>query len=108
MGRPREPLRSRGYCGFGYDRDDLNGLNPDESGAFDFTGGEFNVSCKHDTYQGTAKEKWSLFKSKKLSKDRFLALSQRFSPKVKEMKSQQPIAVAAVTEPKKDAKDIPF
>ncbi|MBM4069183.1 MAG: hypothetical protein FJ271_09600 [Planctomycetes bacterium] len=93
----------------GYDRDDLRGLDPDEPNAFNFEGKEFFASCKHDEYLGKTNEKWSLFKPRKLGKDRFLALSERFSGVVKQLQQQHAAKATTQTEsPKSDGKPLPY
>lgn len=93
----------------GYDRDDLRGLDPDEAGAFNFEGKEFFASCRPDEYKGVTREKWSLFKPRKLAKDRLLALNERFAPTVKSMQANAPAKTVAPTEsPKVDAAKLPY
>jgi hypothetical protein len=41
---------------FGYEGEDLLGLDPDLDGAHDFTGVEFFAECKHSDYQGRLRE----------------------------------------------------
>jgi hypothetical protein len=92
----------------GYDGHDLRALDPDEPDAFNFEGKEFFASCKHDEYMGRTSEKWSLYKSRKLSKDRFLALNERFGPAVKRKQEQRPANATPAEAPKADAKNVPF
>jgi hypothetical protein len=51
-------LQTLQYLGF--DRDSFGALDPDVEGHFSFVGLECDAICKHDTYGGKTREKWSV------------------------------------------------
>lgn len=43
---------------FGYDYDSFDQIDPEHAEAFDFEGIEVELRCKHETYEGEARERW--------------------------------------------------
>jgi hypothetical protein len=75
----------------GYDGDDLLGLDPNMENAFDFEGTEFLVTCKHEEYNDQVRAKWSVWRPtnfKPLTRDRLLALNDRYAHLVPKIKKQ--------------------
>lgn len=44
----------------GYDKESFKYLNPDVSGAHDFSGKQINVRCDYEEFEGKTREKWKL------------------------------------------------
>lgn len=69
----------------GYEGDDLLMLDPDEEGAHDFTGIEFDAELKHKEYKEQMREDWTVVTASKpkLGRDKLVELSGRMADKFK-------------------------
>jgi len=68
--------------------------------AFDFENKEFLVTCKHEEYNEQLRAKWSVYRpstSKPLTRDRLLALNDRFGHLVPEVKKRHAVKEAEGT-----------
>jgi hypothetical protein len=75
----------------GYDGGDLLALDPSMPDAFDFEGTEFLVTCKHEEYNEEVRAKWSVWRPsnfKPLTRDRLLALNERYGHLVSDTKQR--------------------
>jgi hypothetical protein len=75
----------------GYDREDLLGLDPDEPGAFNFQGIEFNASCNYREYNDREYEQWSVVRPRKktASKDRLRGVLRQYEDAIREVKARR-------------------
>jgi hypothetical protein len=74
---------------FGYDRKDWLGLDPDRAGAFDFSGREFTVRCKHDVYKDRPREQWSVVPESPLSDEQLHDFNDRFVHVLKDVRARK-------------------
>src|SRR5262249_35737813 len=84
----------------GYTGDDLLALDPSAPNAFDFEGREFLVTCKHEEYNDQIRVKWSVYRPgsfNPLTRERLLALNDRYGPLVPEIKQRRAAKEAAAT-----------
>src|SRR4051812_49380472 len=49
----------------GFDKDGLKFFDPETPGAADLFGREIDVACEHGEYEGTTRERWSIYREKK-------------------------------------------
>jgi hypothetical protein len=71
----------------GYDREKLEGFDPEAPGAPDLFSREFDVYCTHEEYEGRTKERWSVGRRpgprKRVGRDVLADLDARFGRKKK-------------------------
>jgi hypothetical protein len=78
----------------GYDRDSLRDFDPEAPGAADLFGGEIDVVCDHEEYNGHVRERWSIYherRRKRVDPGRLADLDARFGDQPKRhLGSKQP------------------
>jgi hypothetical protein len=84
----------------GFDKPGFQYLDPSIEGFHDFAGVEFEAYCKHEEYQGEAKEKWqkSFYKSEPADKDKLRSLNSMFGSYLPKKKGP-PVAKAPTPKP---------
>jgi hypothetical protein len=86
----------------GYDRPALNQFDPEAEGAADLFGREIDLDCKHEIYEGSVRERWSIFrelKRKKLATEALNQLDALFGAHLKKAFAEASKDEAAVSEP---------
>jgi hypothetical protein len=78
----------------GYDREGIDGFDPEAPGAPNLFGREFDVHCTHEEYKGETKERWSVGRRprprKRVDRDVLAGLDAKFGKKKSGPKSGGP------------------